>query len=272
MRPDIIAATCSPFRSIARVNDGDGIDVPVIIRVEFAQVHQWINQIEGVFHHSLGVLRIGSESVLLIGIISFGIWQSNPSHYGAFDGYQSVGNLLVKVADAAGWRQDGIAANPIEQYVVVGLRSRMDSGGMIVEPAKHHEVPERPPARGNGRRGCLICLDALLLLLNVLPRREQALGQAQSIGIGDPDFQPGRSQCALGVPVGVNIPAVVAKDSETIHVFVPVQMFIPAYAQGNCAAVRLGQLHRMRTCDYGPSHWREGELNQGDNEPNAKVQ
>src|SRR5207249_1445249 len=114
--------------------------------------------------------------------------------------------------------QDGIATNPIEQYVEVGSMSRMDSGCMIVEHAKQHEVLECPAARGHGRWCSLIYLGALLLRLNDLARRYQTLGQAQCIRIGDPDFQLGWSQCTLGVPVGVNILAVVAQDSETIHV------------------------------------------------------
>ena len=57
--------------------------------------------------------------------------------------------------------------------------------------------------------------------------------------------------------MSVNIPAVVEEDRETIHVLVPIHMFIPAYAEGDFAAVRLGQLDRMRAGHNGLRLQRE---------------
>ena len=144
VRPDPLSAATAGLRGIARMDDVDRIDKTVVVLIELAEINQRIRQIQGVFHHPLGILGISPpDPVLAIGIVGFGIRQGDPGNHRALEIHRSIGRLGIIIPDTAGGGDRRIPAHRIEQHIVIRLGPGVHPESVIGKLAEDHQILDR---------------------------------------------------------------------------------------------------------------------------------
>ncbi len=140
----------SPFGTVARVQERDGVDIAVLILIELRKINTLIDQIQR-FAQSL----VGScgQPGIIVGIVVFGLGYGDPHIDRGIDGQLAIGILVVHHTQTArGRRRAGGERGCIEQGIQV-LDRGLTAARVIGEADQHHQVLEGSLGeRGLGRR------------------------------------------------------------------------------------------------------------------------